>query len=277
LWDCAHIYYTEFPEVNSWGEYEKRERLLKKILPKSIAVLTDSDKLSEELNKNYCVDNKRLIAMPFLPPKFINSEIDQDRNNNILEKMGIQKGFFLYPAMFWPHKNHIRIIHALIHLRKRWGDIDNIKVIFTGSNKGNLSYIKDEIKKNELQNNVIILNFVSQDLLNCLYLNSRALIMPTYFGQTNIPPLEAWIHGKPVIYSEHISSGIEDSVIQVDPDNEVSISDAILKVMNCSDGSKYIDIGKRAIEKQTLEIQKAEKLLLYALISFEKRRVLWDR
>ena len=35
-----------------------------------------------------------------------------------------------------------------------------------------------------------------------LYTEALALVMPTYFGPTNLPPLEAFQTGTPVLYSD---------------------------------------------------------------------------
>jgi len=43
-----------------------------------------------------------------------------------------------------------------------------------------------------------------------LYRQSLALVMPTYFGPTNIPPLEAFYFGTPVLYPDKI--GLRDQV-----------------------------------------------------------------
>ena len=43
-----------------------------------------------------------------------------------------------------------------------------------------------------------------------LYKESIALVMPSYFGPTNIPPLEAFNLGVPVLYSD--LPGLKDQV-----------------------------------------------------------------
>ena len=46
------------------------------------------------------------------------------------------------------------------------------------------------------------MGFINNDLLIDIYRNSFALVMPTYFGPTNLPPLEAFKLGIPVIYPD---------------------------------------------------------------------------
>jgi len=58
----------------------------------------------------------------------------------------------------------------------------------------------------------------------------EALVMPTYFGPTNIPPVEAWSLGVPVLYSStHFSHG-KDAAEYFNPDSPRSLVYAILNL-----------------------------------------------
>ena len=77
-----------------------------------------------------------------------------------------------------------------------------MNIVFSGSNKGNLNYIKKSVNLFGLENQVRFMGFINNDLLIDIYRNSFALVMPTYFGPTNLPPLEAFKLGIPVIYPD---------------------------------------------------------------------------
>ena len=80
-------------------------------------------------------------------------------------------------------------------------------MVLVGSEKNSLRRIKKEIAKNDLQNNVEILGFVSDKQITYLYKHAVALVMPSYFGPTNIPPLEAMALGCPTIVSDRYAMG----------------------------------------------------------------------
>ena len=65
-------------------------------------------------------------------------------------------------------------------------------------------------KKYNLEDQVRFTGFVSNEEINYLYSQSLALVMPTYFGPTNIPPLEAFKLNVPVLYSD--LPGLRDQV-----------------------------------------------------------------
>ena len=58
------------------------------------------------------------------------------------------------------------------------------------------------ISAHGLTDQISIIGFVDSAELAALYRGAAALVMPTYFGPTNLPPLEAWAVGTPVIYPE---------------------------------------------------------------------------
>ena len=53
-----------------------------------------------------------------------------------------------------------------------------------------------------VSNRIIFAGFVSNTEVPYLYTQAIALVMPTYFGPTNLPPLEAFNLNVPVIYSD---------------------------------------------------------------------------
>ncbi len=52
--------------------------------------------------------------------------------------------------------------------------------------------------------------FVPNDEMPYLYRQSVALVMPSYFGPTNLPPLEAFALGVPVLYPD--KAGLREQV-----------------------------------------------------------------
>jgi glycosyltransferase involved in cell wall biosynthesis len=62
-----------------------------------------------------------------------------------------------------------------------------------------------------------------------LYAGAVALVMPTFFGPTNIPVLEAWAYGCPVLTSDirGIREQVGDAGVLVDPRSVESIAEGI--------------------------------------------------
>ncbi len=79
--------------------------------------------------------------------------------------------------------------------------LSDIHLVLVGSERNNGREIKKYIRDNGLESHVTILGFVSDENITYLYRHAVGLIMPSYFGPTNIPPLEAMALGCPVAVS----------------------------------------------------------------------------
>ena len=132
---------------------------------------------------------------------------------------------------------------ALKHLRTDCGL--NFELVLTGGDKGNQKFIKSIVKRLGLEEAVHILGFVSQQELISLYRGAFALSYVTYFGPENLPPLEAFVCGCPVVAS-NVSGAKEqygEAALLVNPNEPEEISHMI----------KYLydnpDIRQALIEK----------------------------
>ncbi|MDB3859712.1 glycosyltransferase family 4 protein [Candidatus Pelagibacter sp.] len=210
LFDLCHSDYPEFPEKRKNRSFEFLENHFKKNLPRAIAILVESSLGKKNVISKYRLNETRVHIFPMGPATIINS-LNYDKDGNldktnidIKKKYNLTSDYIFYPAQFWAHKNHIYILEALNILKK--DKSLSMSAIFSGSDMGNLSYIKSMTKIMNLEDRVRFAGFVSDKELVSLYLQSVALVMPTYFGPTNIPPLEAFKLKVPVIYSDLLGS-----------------------------------------------------------------------
>jgi glycosyltransferase involved in cell wall biosynthesis len=107
----------------------------------------------------YGVESNRFLAMPLTPSQFL-SEGNSVNAKEVLIKYRLEANYLFYPAQFWGHKNHIRILQALIILRNENGWKPT--VVFSGKDYGNLEYINEFIANNMLKSQVKIIGFVSK-------------------------------------------------------------------------------------------------------------------
>ncbi|MBT8523617.1 glycosyltransferase family 4 protein [Polynucleobacter paneuropaeus] len=270
IMDDCHRDFPEFPEVRCYGEFSRRE-FINSFLPRAFLTIVDSEELAILLHQRYGVDPERILTMPFSPSPIITSSI-QDDFQAILSIYKLKPGFFFYPAQFWPHKNHIRIIKAISLLRAQG---ENVRAVFVGADKGNLDHVSAEINKSGLQNQIFLLGFVPPSHLHALYASCCTVVMPTYFGPTNLPPLEAWQAKKPLIYSKHLASHCNDAALLVDPDDEHSLAKAMLKSKELDIQINLVEHGNKRISQLAQQRDGAEFELERRLKLFQKRRFLW--
>ena len=229
-WDIGHISTFPFPEiVNS---FNRRKRFYEKVLPKAIFVFCESEAGKEELKKYTVIDDFKLKTVPLFSGNCASCEVDDHFTNNFLNKYKLaSNAYYFYPAQFWAHKNHYGLLLAFARVVR---DFPSLKLVFCGSDKGNLKYIKEVVNDLGLGGSVLILGFVTTQEINVLYKNALSLVIPTYLGPTNMPLIEAMELKCPVICSE-LSGHIEilgDSALYCKPYHTQSIEEKLREVLN---------------------------------------------
>jgi glycosyltransferase involved in cell wall biosynthesis len=271
VWDLCYRDTPEFPEVREFNVFQAREDYYKRSLAPSIVVLTESKISAENIVRRYGVDRERLLPMPLSPSPLL-SEVHAIELQDVLAKFQLDCGYFFYPAQFWSHKNHIRILEALLILRRE--GIYPI-VVFAGGDQGNREVVERYIILNDLTDQVKILGFVPAEDMRGLYGGCRAVVMPTYFGPTNLPPLEAWMIGRPLIYSSHLREQAGNAAILIDPDDANDLAAAMKTLMDDHICIELVEKGRRRLKEIEVQRDSAEEDLLARLVKYEKRSRCW--
>ena len=198
VWDLGHRDLPEFAEFSSDGRWDEREMYYSETAPSSVAIITDSEDTGAKLAKHYGVSEDRCFAVGLLP------EIGISKDSHESEK---KNPFVYYPANKWMHKNHTTLLKAIAVLRSRGVAI---QLVLTGAEMGSGATIAKEIVELGIEDLVVDKGFVDNDALDYLYRTCSVLAMPSLLGPTNLPPLEALLHGKPVVVSDvHCFNGLE--------------------------------------------------------------------
>jgi len=267
--DVSHREEMEFPE---WAksDFERKDEILSKSTIKAVSVITNAEIIKDRISYFYSVLKDRICVISQQPSLSVSKFEKTD--NKTLEKFkelySLPKNYIFYPAMYLPHKNHKYVIDSMKILKLKYEK--NLCAVFCGSDSGYLKKIKKYVTEQKLNENIFFLDFVKNEYLPYLYLNSLALAMPTYSGPTNIPPWEAFKMGVPVLYSDihNVKEVYKNAVYYIDPFEPESMAKAIneilvdenLKEQLISNGRKLlnsIDIDKEF--RQFNEIIKKRK------------------
>jgi glycosyltransferase involved in cell wall biosynthesis len=107
-----------------------------------------------------------------------------------------------------------------------------LKLVLAGAKKNAHAGVSSLARELQLTDDVVFLGYVPNEDMPEIYRRARALVMPTYFGPSNIPPLEAASLGCPVAIS-NVSSMPEqlgDAALVFDPDSVDEIAACIHKL-----------------------------------------------
>ncbi len=222
--DMQHRLQPEFGEVAD--PRGQRDFVYRRCSENAAGVLVDSVTGGNDLRRFYNVDESKIHVLPYVPADYLLQLEAMDRN--VLRcKYRLPQRFLFYPAQFWSHKNHLGILEAIALLRREH-DL-SIPIVFVGAKKNGYSAVVERTRSLQLKDLVHCLGYVPNEEMAGFYRAAEALIMPTFFGPTNIPPMEAFQLGCPVITSSvrGIPEQVGDAALLVDPRNIREIANAI--------------------------------------------------
>src|SRR3989344_4637889 len=224
--DLMHRYEPQFPEVSRWGRYFLREYRFRNICRFAMAVLVDSEAGRQHVTDSYGLSPDRLFPLPYLPPRYI---YDCETPPDFDERYRLPPRFLFYPAQFWQHKNHDRLIQALAVARRRCPDIF---LVLAGPKRHEYEVLVRRVSEHGLSEHVMFAGYIPDAYMPEFYRRARALVMPTFFGPTNIPPLEAFVLGCPVAVSNvyGMAEQVGDAAVLFQPDSIQDIADAIARL-----------------------------------------------
>ena len=192
--DLMHRYECRFPEVSDHNN--NREWAYSNICKQTKGLLVDSRVGKQQVVESYGIAPEKIHVFPFVPPKYIYTKHTPD---GFEKRYTLPSKFIFYPAQFWEHKNHKGLIEAAALLKDT---IPDLHLVFVGSKKEGYQGIRELVEKLKLTRSIHFLGYVPDIDMPELYRRARAMIMPTFLGPTNIPPLEAIALGCPVAVSD---------------------------------------------------------------------------
>ncbi len=276
-WDIGHKSMDAFPEVALDGAYEKRENYYLYTLNKAFVIVCESEAGARELKKHYSLYENKIKVVPIFGAEAFNQEVSEKEQSEILLRYNIEKEkFFIYPSMFWPHKNHYHLILAFNKLVLESND-HRLKLILCGSDKGNLQYIQQLVRSLSLTKQVIIPGFVSQNELYTFYKNATALAMPSYLGPTNMPLIEAAHLNCPVCCSdfEGHKEILGNNALYFDPSNVDAIKNTLQQVLDKNVRDKLRTFANEHLRKSPFNLSNSLQELEKVLLQVKSKRKTW--
>lgn len=244
--DLMHRYESKFPEVGGRGVRRRRERHFKNICQWSKVVIVDSAVGKNHVIESYGMEEGRIHPIPLVPPSYIYA---RPRPENLEKCHKLPGKFIFYPAQFWEHKNHKRLLMAVNMLKS---ELTDLHVVFSGTKKNAYRSVRALVNELGLGDRVTFLGYVPNEDMPELYKRARALVMPTFFGPTNIPPLEAFVAGCPVAISGiyGMPEQMGDAALLFDPESVEEISDVVKKLWTDDQLCQtLVQRGKRRIKE----------------------------
>jgi glycosyltransferase involved in cell wall biosynthesis len=224
IWDMQHLVQPWFPEIGTGSEWTARDAMFRRNIRRALRTIVPNRTAAQEVMTAFGIPEDRLLLLPHPTPRI--EPPSTEEISRVLRKYALTRRYLFYPAQFWAHKNHVNLLHALKILRDGGADLT---LVLCGSDKGNEGHVRAVAESLGLTPHVRILGFVPDADLAALYGGAFALTFVSFFGPENLPPLEAFSVGCPVVSSEYAGAReqLGDAALFVAPEDPQQIADAV--------------------------------------------------
>ena len=224
VWDIQHRTHPWLPEVSKKGLWESREASHATYLARATYIITGTDTGMRELELYYRIPRERMRKLAHPTPAFALHGM-QNKTPDIRSRYDLSDDFFIYPAQFWPHKNHVNLLYALAELNRTYAYRPIL--VLVGSDKGSKAFIQEQAVALGVDMQLRFTGFISVDELVALYREATGLVYISMSGPENLPPLEAFALSCPALVSDVPGAREQfgDSAIFVPPFDPVAIAE----------------------------------------------------
>ncbi len=264
--DLQHRHYPQFfnPSYLAWRESTYRGGCQ---LSHRIAV--GSRWVKEDIIDEYNISPAKIQIIPWAPPTVAYPDPSTETMKSVERKYGLIPPFAFYPAVTWPHKNHKRLLLALVQIRDIEGFV--VRLVCTGyQHPPHWLEIEQLVISLNLQSQVHFLGIVSPEELRAIYRLSQFVIVPSLFEAASGPVFEAWQEGVPVACAEVTSLPEQagDAALLFDPLSVQSIARVIKRMSNESDlRNDLIERGKKRLADFSWDRTARAYRALYRLVA----------
>jgi glycosyltransferase involved in cell wall biosynthesis len=244
LHDVQENHYTE---NFFWWQRVWRHQVHTQLLARAARIICESRFVKADIIRFFCVPERQIAVMPAPPLRrpFL-ADTSSDRLQAVRVRLQLPEKFLFYPAQFWVHKNHLRLIEAFAEAVI---EVPDLKLVLTGKKRDEYDVVMRAIGKFGLSDKVCHLGYVAQEDLQAIYQLATALIMPSLFESVSIPIYEAFQAGTPVMASDilAIPEQVGDAGLLFDPTSVASIKQAILTMTDDPVAARRL--GKRGQDR----------------------------
>ncbi|MDR3686667.1 MAG: glycosyltransferase family 1 protein [Coriobacteriia bacterium] len=281
--DLQHKLQPQLPEFADRAEWERREERMRNSIANATLVVVDSEVGREDVLSCYSelgIAEDAVRPLPFVPAHYVAAVVPEVELRRVRVAQDLPEMYLFYPAQFWPHKNHKRIVEALGLLAREGLRLPLVLVGSRGESAlraETFATVMQTARELGVDDLVRYLGYVGDDDMSALYAQATALVMPTFFGPTNIPILEAWRLGCPVITSDirGVREQAGDAAVLVDPSSAQSIAEGIRRIVSSESlRTELIARGHARVSAYTIH-DFARRLA--GILDEAKSRVLADR
>ena len=245
-----------FPHFFSWREKVKRG-FVNRVLSKIASVLIcESDSIQNDIETYLKVCHEKVLVLPErLRPAMYKAPLEKHSVQEEPE-FELKRDFLLYPAQFWPHKNHLLLLEAMSTIK------EPIDLVLVGHKEDGIKKVQSKASELNMLDRTHFLGFVSDSMLIQLYKKATLVVVPSLYESISLPVEEAKTNNTAVCCSNFLGKLHKiPKQMCFDPTDKMNMQSVIANALNNpqkSDAEEIVDKEKhqkslKAIIEKLLE------------------------
>jgi glycosyltransferase involved in cell wall biosynthesis len=212
-------------------------QLTKRVLAGAARIFAVSNFTRNEIEKLFDIPPDHVdVVYNAIDERFLHGHASAADRDLIARRYQVTYPFLLYAGRISPHKNVVRMIEAFSALKtelERDEAYPDLKLIIIGDDLSGNPDLRRTVVRSGVQHDVRFLGFVPIEVLRIFYDEAKIFVFPSLYEGFGLPPLEAMVHGTPVVTSNvsSLPEVVGSAAVLVNPENVFEIMRALHRVL----------------------------------------------
>ncbi|MGH8286910.1 MAG: glycosyltransferase family 4 protein, partial [Steroidobacteraceae bacterium] len=159
-------------------------------------IVCESQYVKNDIRRFYRVPDDKVVVIPAPPVSaLVHAQASPAALAEVYRKLSLPEQYLFYPAQFWAHKNHARLLDAFAAVVRRF---PQCHLVLTGRERDQFSSVMAHAARLGLRSRLRHLGHLDENELAAVYRRAALLVIPTLFESISIPVYEAFLLGVPV-------------------------------------------------------------------------------
>ena len=219
------LLHRHHPRFFTAAQITHREGVWRQKALSAAAVSVGTRWVAEDVQRQWAVPSDRIHVVPLAPLRTLLEPSDEVRQPD-----PGQAPVVLYPAAFWPHKNHVTLVRAAGILLRRGIDV---RLQLPGSPTGEYARVRQALVEEGLDADRSLPGYLTDAELAAAYASAAVVCVPTRFESASFPIWEAFAAGVPVAASAvtALPEQVGDAGLLFEPDDVQGLADALQQLL----------------------------------------------
>ena len=212
-------------------------QMTKRVLAGAARIFAVSNFTRNEIEKLFEIPSARVeVVYNAIDERFLHGHASAADRDLIARRYQVTYPFLLYAGRISAHKNVVRMIEAFSALKtelERDQAYPDLKLIIIGDDLSGNPDLRRTVVRSGVQHDVRFLGFVPIEVLRIFYDEAKIFVFPSLYEGFGLPPLEAMVHGTPVVTSNvsSLPEVVGNAAVLVNPENVFEIMRALHRVL----------------------------------------------